>query len=70
MKVKIGDKIYDANEEPVMLIFESDIQRIAVGQHLINMPDGGRKYCMYPDSMDHEVVRDFMKTDSDDKKPE
>jgi hypothetical protein len=63
MKIKIGDKIYDADKEPVMLIFESDMQRITVGQHLLNMPEGARKYCMFPDEMDQEIIKEFMKVD-------
>ena len=63
MKIKVGDKIYDANEEPVMLIFENEMQKVAVGQHLINMAEGARKYCMFPEGMDKEVIKAFMKTD-------
>jgi hypothetical protein len=61
MKIKIGDKIVDANDEPVMLIFESDMQRISVGQHLLNMPEGARKYCMFPDYTKKDVIEKFMK---------
>jgi hypothetical protein len=61
MKVKIGDKIIDANDEPIMFIFESDMQRISVGQHLINMPEGARKYCMFPDYIKQDIIKEFMK---------
>lgn len=63
MKVKIGDKIYDANEEPIMLIFGTDEERLVVANHIKYMQDGARKYCTYPDTMDHELIRDFMKTE-------
>ncbi len=61
MKIKIGDKIIDANDEPIMLIFENDMQRISVGQHLLNMEDGSHKYCIFPETMDENSVREFMK---------
>jgi hypothetical protein len=62
MKVKIGDKIVDANDEPIMLIFESDMQRISVGQHLLNMKEGALRYCMFPEGIDESIIREFMKT--------
>ena len=60
MKVKIGDKIVDANDEPVMLIFEDEEELVTVGQHITNMLPEARKYCMYPDDMTNEEVRKFM----------
>jgi len=65
MKVKIGDKICDANEEPIMLIFENEMQKISVAQHLTNMPEEARRYCMFPDDMNQDVIKEFMKIDSD-----
>jgi hypothetical protein len=61
MKIKVGDKIIDANEEPIMLIFENEMEKLAVGQHLINMIEGARRYCMFPLGMDEDKVREFMK---------
>ena len=60
MKVKIGDKIFDANDEPVLLIFNSEMERTTVGQHLLNMPPEARKYCTYPDNMDENDITRFM----------
>lgn len=57
MKVKIGDKIYDANQEPIMLILtESDKENIS------SMDDVCMKYCVYPDEgYTEEEIKDFMK---------
>ena len=52
MKVKIGDKIYDSAEEPVMVILtDGDKKNIA------NMLPECSKYCSYPD--------DTFKSDDD-----
>ena len=62
MKVKIGDIIYDANDEPIMLIFDSDEERITIANHLKNMADKTRKYCMFNESTaNRDDVKEFMK---------
>lgn len=64
MRVKIGDKIYDTEIEPIMLIFESDLEKDKVGSNLINMEfkEGVRKYCTYPnDNFSVEQIQEFMK---------
>lgn len=65
MKIKIGTKVYDANKEPVMLIFTNDDERSVVVEHIQNMPykDGIRKYCMAPDSLTEKEMKKFMETD-------
>lgn len=60
MKVKVGNEVHDANEEPIMLIFEDQETLDNVKDHLSNMVPGAKKYCMYPDNMNHEEVRKFM----------
>lgn len=45
MKVKIGDKIYDANNIPIMVILTP-----ADKQNIANMPEDKTKYCACPDS--------------------
>ena len=56
MKVKIGDKIYDSNEEPI-LIFLSDEDK----KNIENMNTTATKYCSFPDSYDLEKIKNFMK---------
>jgi hypothetical protein len=65
MRVKIKDKIYDANEEALMLIFDDDEELSKVIDNLQNMgkTNGVRKYLTYPDTMGIEEVRSFMKID-------
>lgn len=55
MKVKIKDTIYDAEQEPIMLILsEQDKQNIQ------DMLPEATKYCVYPDTMSEEAVSNFM----------
>jgi hypothetical protein len=57
MKIKVGNKIYDAEKEPVMVIL-SDKDK----ENIINMDPTATKYCGYPDDYDGDI-RKFMKTD-------
>lgn len=61
MKVKIGNKFYDANDEPIMIILndkeKNDINSMA--SHIY-------KYCVYPDAEEwkennYEKIRNWMK---------
>lgn len=57
MKVKVGDTIYDGEEEPVMVILtEQDKKNIA------NMHDDAMRYCSYPEEAfnDHDDARQWM----------
>jgi hypothetical protein len=59
MKVKIGDKVYDANKEPIMLILdEADKNNIA------NMHTDNYKYTAFPSEMNIDEVKNFMKLKS------
>jgi hypothetical protein len=44
MRVKIGDHIYDANLEPIMLIL-SDAEK----EQIASMEASAHRYCQYPD---------------------
>ena len=57
MKIKIGEKIYDGNDVPVMVILtEEDKKNIA------NMLPTATKYCSYPEGYDETKIKGFMKT--------
>jgi len=56
MQVKIGDKIYDSNLEPIMIILQ-DYNKVDIN----NMAEDAYKYCEFPDSMTEEEAREFMK---------
>lgn len=62
MKVKIKNKIYSANDEPIMIIFDNDNERQVFVNQINNMPykDGKRKYCIYPDTQPLDDVKKFM----------
>lgn len=59
MKVKIFDKIYDANEQPIMIILtEQDKKNIA------NMHPDATKYACFPDTgFEKEFIERWMKTE-------
>jgi hypothetical protein len=56
MKVKIGEKIYDSNEEPI-LIFLSEEDK----ENIKNMIPEATKYCSFPDTYDLGKIKEFMK---------
>ena len=56
MMVKIRDKYYDPNKEPIMIILtEQDKNNIS------NMSPDATKYCCFPHDMEEEDVFEFMK---------
>lgn len=58
MKVKIGNTIYDSNEEPIMLILsESDKENITW------MSTDATKYCSFPNDYNLDDIKEFMKTE-------
>lgn len=63
MKVKIGNTIYDSENEPIMLIFETDEIRRAVAKHLTQMSErsGVRLYVQAPATIPREEIEAFMK---------
>lgn len=60
MKVKVGDKIYDGEYEPVMVILsEGEKKQIAT------MPPNVTKYCIYPftnewTANDYKKIKNWM----------
>lgn len=62
MKVVIRDKVYDADKEPIMIIFSSDKERLSVIKDLSDMAakEGERGYVMYPDNSETDM-KDFEK---------
>ena len=63
MKVKIGDKVYDANKEPVMIICSHQER-----QQMASMPEDNTKYCQYPDEKqwaenDYAAIKKWMEID-------
>lgn len=56
MKVKIGNKIIDSEDEPIMLILDN-----ADKENIAAMLPAATKYLSYPDSMPAEEAEEFMK---------
>jgi len=44
MKVKVGNKIYDSEEEPIMVVLSKEDKN-----NIANMKEETTKYCSYPD---------------------
>lgn len=62
MKVKIGDKTFDPNEEPIILIFEDDESLQKMMENMAQMIEkDAKKYCIYPDNMSVKEIKEIMK---------
>ena len=64
MKVKVGDKIYDGEKEPVMVILTDDDK-----ENIANMAPEAHKYCAYPNDdcwikNDYKAIREWMKKEN------
>jgi len=59
MKVKIGNKIYDAEEEPIMVILSK-----ADKKNIASMLPEETKYCTFPNSYDEEKIDEFMELEN------
>jgi len=55
MKVKIGNKTYDGNKEPIMLILDS-IDK----ENIHKMAENANKFCIFPDHWDRDEIDEFM----------
>jgi len=58
MKIKVGDKIYSSQDQPIMVILE-EYNKIDIA----NMSEDAKKYCEFPDDLTEEEARKFMETD-------
>jgi hypothetical protein len=58
MKVKIGNKIYDSTEEPILLILSEEDKR-----NLERMDTEATKFLSFPDKMDLNEAKRFMVID-------
>lgn len=61
MKVKVGNKIYDGDQEPVMVILSKGEKK-----HISKMAPESQKYCVYPGTEEwtkdnYKKIKDWMK---------
>jgi hypothetical protein len=56
MKVKIGNKIYNEEDEPILVIFDMQDKGF-----IKDMPKNAYKYCSYPDTTSDDEAKEFMK---------
>ena len=57
MKVKIGDTIHDTENEPIMIILNTNDK-----ENILRMPRDKTKYCGYPTGSEIDIHK-FMKID-------
>lgn len=60
MKVKIGNRIIDSNDQPVMIIFDEGEKEL-----ISNMSDDHLKLCLFPEDGDVSEIERFMEDDED-----
>lgn len=61
MQVKVGNKIYDGEQEPVMVIL-SDFEK----QQIAQMAPGSNRFCSYPSTEEwmsdgYKKIREWMR---------
>jgi len=56
MKVKVGNKLYDAELQPVMVILEGNDKA-----NIAQMTKEATKYCSYPDDADPKEILKWMR---------
>ncbi len=62
MKIKVGNKVYDGEKEPIMVILEDQDK-----ENIKDMLPEARKYCMFPDTISEPEIVRWMKLDDDPK---
>jgi hypothetical protein len=55
MKVKIGNRIYNSNDEPIMIIFDIGEKGLVEDMRPQDM-----KFCAYPQGTDAKTIEHFM----------
>ena len=58
MKVKIANIIYDSQEIPILIIFDSEEIK-----HMQDMSSDNHLYCSFPDDSKDEDINKFMNVD-------
>ena len=61
LRVKINDKLYSSEDQPIMLIFEGD-----PGCHKTKISNNGNcvRYCAYPSDADLDDIEKFMEIEN------
>lgn len=65
MKVKIKDKLYDSEKEPILVIV-SPYERLLIQ----SMAPAETKFCVFPDGMADDRVTMFMEVNEDEEAPQ
>ncbi len=62
VKIKVGDKVFDGEKEPVMVILTNQDK-----ENIKNMLPHCTKYCMFPDTISKEEIQVWMRLEGDKK---
>jgi len=55
MKIKVGDRVYDGTEQPIMVILTAQDK-----DNIARMPDWATKYAQYPDCWLEKEIEEWM----------
>jgi hypothetical protein len=58
MKIKIGDRIYNSEDQPIMIILTKKDKN-----NIKHMSPDATKYCCYPPGSDVDEILNWMKTE-------
>lgn len=56
MKVKVKTKVYDSEEEPIMIVLSEDDK-----ENIRNMLPEETRYCSFPNTINQNKIKKFMK---------
>jgi len=56
MIVKVGNKIFNSEKEPIMIVLSEDDKK-----NIAQMIPDATKYCSFPDNMKLNDIKNFMK---------
>jgi len=56
MKVKIDDKVFDSEEQPIMVVLDDKDK-----ENISNMLPEATKYCSFPSDMKLDEIKNFMR---------
>jgi len=61
MKIKAGDRIFNIEDEPIMLIFETEKEPAWLANRILTMEEDWTKLAIFRTGMSDDEVDKFMK---------
>ena len=67
MKIKVGTKIYNLKDEPILFIFDDRNEIDVLSRNLKNMVDGSLKLLSFESgTLTEQQIQEFMNIEKDD----